>query len=126
MNLTPYVGREYKADGQNCYDICVEFAKNELDMHLPQYCYDSDSLIDDCEIHIRKERSMLGKRWIQVEDPDVGDLLIFRIKGRATHCGICVSPDMFLHSLEGRNSTIEDIHGYWEQALVGAFRWLGK
>ena len=125
MKLADWVGLEYNDESLNCYDLVRQFALVELGKEYPEYLFDVDSLLEDSEEWIKKEQSNLGRRWLEVETPEVGDLLIFRIRGSVSHIGIYVGFGNFLHSLRGRNSTIEDLAGYWKQSLVGIYRWIG-
>ena len=125
MNITPYIGLPYEPKVWDCWQLVRKFAEKELGLEFDQYMYSADTYMDDSEIIIQRERSMLGKKWIQVAEPDVGDIVIFRIRGRALHVGIYVGNDLFLHTLEGRNSCLEDLYGHWHQSVVGYFRWLG-
>ena len=125
MNITPYIGIDYQPKEWDCWQLCRKFAKNELGIEFPRYIYSADKYMDDSEIIISQERSMLGNKWIQVYEPDIGDLVIFRIRGRALHVGICVGNDLFLHTLEGRNSCLEDLDGHWATAIEGFFRYIG-
>jgi cell wall-associated NlpC family hydrolase len=126
MTLADWVGIPYNEQDCNCWDIVRQFALVELGKEYPRYLFDVDTLMDDSEEWIKREQSALGDRWVEVDQPDVGDVIIFRIRGRATHIGIYVGYNNFLHSLRGRESTIEDLNGYWSQSVVGYYRWIGS
>jgi cell wall-associated NlpC family hydrolase len=65
--------------------------------------------------------------WYKVEKPELGDVLIFRIKGYETHCGIYLSDGDFLHSLAGRQSCIENLNdSNWNRRITRMYRWLGS
>ena len=125
MNITPYIGIKYEPKVWDCWELCRKFARQELGIEYPKYMYSKETYLDDSEIIIQHERSMLGLKWIEVQEPDVGDVIVFRIRGRALHVGIYVGSDLFLHTLEGRNSCLEDLYGQWHQSVVGYFRWIG-
>jgi cell wall-associated NlpC family hydrolase len=125
LNVTPYVGIPYKVGEADCWTLCRDFAASELNIYFPEYMYDTGKYMQESETIIAQERSMLGMRWIEVVEPEIGDILIMRIKGRALHCAIYIGDDLFLHTLEGRNSTVEDINGHWAQSICGFFRWIG-
>ena len=124
MNVTEWVGVPYQIGKSDCWSLVRDFAATELGIEFPVYCYDLGKYMDDSEIIIAQERSMLGRRWVQVYPPEVGDILIMRIKGRALHVGIYIGDNLFLHTLEGRNSTVEDIDGQWAQSIEGYFRFI--
>jgi cell wall-associated NlpC family hydrolase len=69
----------------------------------------------------------LGWMWKKVDEPELGDVLIFRIKGNETHCGIYLQDGDFLHSLQGRMSCIENLNdSNWSRRHTRTYRWLGS
>jgi len=127
MNIIKYIGLPYKVngtvpDGADCWTLVKAFSKSELGLDLPAFFYDEDSLIADASKHIENEMH-LGRRWTKIDEPNIGDILIFRIRGIASHCGIYLGNGDFLHTLKGRNSTCEILDGAWKQCLVGVYRW---
>lgn len=127
MNVTKYIGLPYKVNGEypagaDCWTLVKAFSKNELGVELPEFLYDAENLIKNASEHIKYETS-LGKRWCKINEPEIGDVLILRIRGLASHCAIYVGNGDFLHTLEGRQATCESLHGIWKQSLVGIYRW---
>lgn len=55
--------------------------------------------------------------------PQLGDVLIFRLRRRqpASHCGILVAPDRFVHAFEGRAVLSTAFEGLWRAKLAASF-----
>lgn len=120
----PYVAKgRSRASGMDCWGICRAFAWEVLHMDLPEYFYDESQILEHACAHIGREVRM--PRWQPVVHAKRrGDILIFRIKGYETHCGIYVGSGDFLHSLAGRESCVESLtHANWEHRCTGAYRW---
>jgi hypothetical protein len=131
MKLLSYIGIPYKIrgetfDGADCWGICKLFGANELGITFPNYFYDEATNIEEAMEHIKGVKHNLGKQWIQAFEPQLGDICIFRIKGLEVHCGIHLGNNEFLHSLKGRQSSIELLtHVNWVHRYVGSYRWQG-
>lgn len=129
INLLPWVGIPYLPKGRtragfDCWGICLAFAHEELGVELPEYFYDEAHILEHACNHIGREVQL--PRWTPVVPHDVerGDILIFRIMGIETHCGIALGEGDFLHSLAGRASCVESLaHANWEHRCTGAYRW---
>jgi len=131
MNLIKYIGIPYVVKGESfegadCWGICRLFGLNELGIKFPKYMYDDGTNIEEALEHIKNEKHNLGKRWIRVFTPELGDISIFRIQGLEVHCAIHLDKKEFLHSLKGRSSALELLdHVNWSHRHVGSYRWLG-
>ena len=120
--VVPYIGIPYKPREMDCWQLVRKFAQEQLGLAYPDFMYDAENITAQSESHIKAETT-LGKRWQKVDEPILGDVLIFRIHGLACHCGVYVDDGNFLHTLKGRSSAYEALDGYWEQSLVGIYRW---
>lgn len=131
MQLLRYIGIPYRLKessftGADCWGLCMLFAKNELKIEFPKYFYDVETYIEEAEHHINFEKNELGKRWKSVKIPDLGNICLFRINGHEAHCGIHLSDKLFLHTLKGRSSCIEEFsHINWSHRHCGSYKWLG-
>ena len=121
-SIIPYIGLPYEARKLDCWQLIRKFAKEQLGLIYPDFLYDVENLTDQSIVHIESETS-LGKRWKKVDVPALGDVIIFRIRGRACHCGVYISDGNFLHTLQGRESSYESLDGIWKQAIVAIYRW---
>lgn len=133
MNVSRYIGIPYGFDDDpnkslDCWSLCRHFSANELGIVLPTFLYDKtneEAYIEAGRIHIANEQS-IGKTWKRVTEPSVGDIILIRIKGHPCHCAIFVGSidgrDSFLHTLRGRNSSIESLT-FWNQQVNGTYRY---
>lgn len=55
--------------------------------------------------------------------PDRGDVVLFRLHraAPASHCGIMIEADRFIHAYRGRGVIISVYAAYWQRRLAGAF-----
>ncbi len=120
--MVHYIGVPYKPREMDCWQLVRKFASEQLGLEYPNFFYDIENIAEQSAKHIENETS-LGSRWDRVSDPVIGDVIIFRIRGLACHCGVYVDDGNFLHTLKGRSSSYEALDGYWKQSIVGIYRW---
>jgi cell wall-associated NlpC family hydrolase len=124
MNLMPYLGLPYVPHESDCWTLVRRFAAEQLGKNLPEYMYDTSTILEDAQAQIENQKHYLGKLWTQVKKPELGDILIFRIFSKECHVGICLGGNDFLHTLKGRNSCIERLSDQnWNNRLTGAYRY---
>lgn len=129
FDLTPFVGVPYKPRGRSragydCWGVCLAFAEEALDLKLPEYFYDEARILEHACEHIGREVNLPRWQAVLAQHRRPGDILIFRIMGFETHCGIYIGAGQFLHSLAGRNSCVEMLSdANWAHRLTGAYRW---
>jgi len=123
MNIIPYIGREYSVPECDCWSLIREFSIKELNRWLPQYMYSIEDVVSDAAVLMHAETA-LGNNWTKVEKPECGDVILFRIKGAVCHAGMYIGNGDFLHTLKGRNSTLENLRdGNWRNRTFGFFRY---
>lgn len=120
--IVPYIGLPYEPRKMDCWQLIRKFAREQLGREYPDFLYDVENISNQSVEHIKSETT-LGRRWMKVSDPQLGDVLIFRVRGLACHTGIYLGEGNFLHTLQGRASAYESLEGYWKQSLVGIYRW---
>jgi cell wall-associated NlpC family hydrolase len=125
MNILPYIGRPYVIPTSDCWGIVRTFASEQLGKSYPEYFY-SELNNEAMAQSIISMVDMMGL-WKRVDDPQLGDVLIFRIMGQETHCGIYLGDGDFLHSLKGRMSCVENLNdANWQKRWTKTYRWLGS
>lgn len=127
MNLTQWIGIPYLPKGElpfglDCWTLCRTFAKRELNLDLPEFMYDPERLQDDAAIRIAEETGILGRRWCRVDRHRLGDIVLFRLRGLVSHCGVAIDETTMLHTLKGRQSCLESLDN-WQTRLAGIYRW---
>ena len=135
MDVKKYIGIPYVTGGEDfngvdCYTICRLFSKNELHKELPDHSklYRDGSVTKQAQDAIEQafdewEKS-LSSEWIEVDEPDIGDIIIFNFYGAPTHCAIYIGNNTCLHACEGMGSHTAQLYGSpWERRLKGIMRY---
>lgn len=61
--------------------------------------------------------------WQRVDRAMLGDVVVFRVAGRAAHVGICDGRGGFLHCEEGKRAVIERLTSpMWGSRIEGIYR----
>lgn len=114
-DFSKYVGRSYNVC--NCFDLVKEFYHNELGLELQNY-FDGD-------VPERKEIECLLKTNLgtfkKVNSPQLGDLVVIKLFGYASHIGVCIGGGKFLHSVRNTGSCMDMLTRY-SKITEGFFR----
>jgi len=129
QTLADFVGIPYEPRGTppqsaDCWSLILAYAQSMLHQNWPPYFYDASHYMSDARKIINATIEEPGANWERVDTPRHGDVLIFRFKGFPVHCGVYIERDQMLHTMRGRNSTIEPLE-HWRENLVAVFRWKG-
>lgn len=123
--MIKWIGIPYEVPETDCWGIVRKFAAEELGKSYPEYFYDTSNN-EAMAQSVISVVDLMGL-WKKVDEPQLGDVLIFRIKGYETHCGIYLNNGDFLHSLAGRMSCIENLNdSNWSRRITRIYRWLGS
>lgn len=128
-----YVGIPYKVRGKpplcgDCWTVCRYFLQRELRIYAPLYMYSAETLESD-STHLITTLSALEVDWEKITSRPCdekllrrGDLLIMTVVGQLQHCGMYLGDGEFIHSLAGRNSTLERV-SRWYHHIEAVMRW---
>lgn len=114
-------GRDHQ--GADCLGIVMLWYKKFLGVTIPEYFYTHTHENEPCTDTI--EAGQVDGNWQKVSEMQYGDVLVFRIKGKATHIGVYIGNNDFLHCIAGKNSCIEHVD-HWKHRIVSVFRWSTK
>ena len=126
MTIADFIGLTYENKGRtlkgvDCYGLYILFNKLILNKTIPEYGYAhaEDANAVHCAFTYNE------RKWIDVTDaPQLGDLIMFKIAGRVVHCGVYINKSEFLHTLAGRNCTIEPLDSVtWVRRKYKVIRW---
>ena len=127
MNLSEFIGIQYTNRGRSietgfdCMGLAYEVSKEVYGKVLPELVYQYKDSESYEEMYRSFETSI--SRYIRVDLPSVGDLIVFRICGFACHVGIYIGGERFIHSLKGHNSGIESLgSAIWRNRIEGYYR----
>lgn len=127
MEVKDYIGLPFRSHGRttsgmDCWGLIRYYYENEKGITLPSFSpfYDSTNDAKAIQQLINKEKS----NWQEVEEPQPGDVIVFRIAGKDTHVGVYLGIFNFLHVFKGIDSCIESLkHHKWSNRVTGYFRY---
>ena len=126
MQIEKYIGLKYKEkgrdfDGVDCWGLARLFYKNELNIDLPSFS--SEYTQTDVQ-RIEELIAQYKEGWEQIEQPEEGSIVLFRVLGSESHVGIIVNNEQFLHVRENQDSAIENFSSpFWKKRIVGYFKY---
>ena len=107
--------------GIDCWGLARLVYDKEFGIKLPSF--DGKYTTKDTEL-VEELFATYRENWTEVQAPEKGNLVLFRILGQACHVGIAISPTHFLHSIEGSSSAIEKFDSVnWRNRIVGYFKY---
>lgn len=125
MRFGRFIGLKYKDRGRDwsgvdCYGLVELFYKEELGVAVPSYDYSTAD--NRTEVAREMERGM--GEWVRIEEPEPGDVIVFRIFGLPIHTGIYAGEGDFLHTFRRTETCFERLDSLtWADRIHGIFRW---
>ena len=110
-----YIGISY--GDYDCYEIIQLYYKEVLEKSLDDLYAARPSKLET-ESYISNEKS----NFLEVNEPELGDIIVFRIFGLPCHVGMYVNEDIFFHSREYTDACLEKL-SVWKKRVVGYYRW---
>ena len=110
-----YIGIPYEQ--LDCFHLAKMFYWEQFNVRLKHYYEETPN-----DRHEMKNLiySNMGD-FVQVEYPEFGDLILFRIFGVESHIAIYLGEGMFLHSIKGVGSCMEKLER-WNRHVSGYYR----
>ena len=124
--VIPYVGipfhsHSYSREALHCYGLVVIVYEDVLGIKLPTHYDAAHDDYPDIERAYLQERDT--ERWVEVPAPQEFDIIMLRIYGAVSHCGIIVAPGKMLHVAPKREACIESYRsGAWAKRIAGYYR----
>lgn len=124
-----YVGIPYKEkgrdlDGVDCWGLLRLVYSEEFKINLPSFVTD---YVENDTLRIQELIAQYKEGWTQLEEPEEGCTVLFKVLGTESHVGIAISSTHFLHAREGQYSTIESFESRaWKNRIVGYFKYTEK
>ncbi len=125
--VNKYVGIPYKLHSASlntcdCYGLVCLIYKDIFDIVLPDY--HNNYGIDSNDQIINDIYSVEKEKWIEVNNPDIGDVIYFIIAGQPKHVGLVVGDGKFIHNLTaGGSSAIGTYTNVkWKKRILGFYR----
>ena len=118
----PYMDRGRDRDGVDCWGLVQLWYREQLNIEVDDYLYAYTAAADFESVSdaIKKHKA----EWQPVDDPEFGDVLVFKIAGYPMHVGIKMKGDDFLHAFQGTQSCLERLSDIaWNRRLHEVYRW---
>lgn len=119
------IGLPFKAGGRgpvyyDCYGLVRLFYEKCYEITLPTHTGYSETLTERSSAMIAANLC----EWVEVADPQYGDVILFNIDGRPNHIGIYLDRDTMLHTSRSKDSCIEKFkRSYWLNKIEGYYRY---
>ncbi|MFJ2989948.1 C40 family peptidase [Collimonas sp. NPDC087041] len=125
--LAPLVGREFSHGVLDCYQLIVDWYKQERDISLKQF-HRADDWWNDGSSDLYTE-GFPQAGFVAIKDgdkPQVGDVILMQIRssnGVPNHAGIYIGDGLMLHHLHGRLSSRDVYGGYFQEVTRAILRY---
>jgi sulfur carrier protein ThiS len=129
MNYEKYIGIPYAEKGRNttgldCYGLVRLIYKEEFKIDLPSFTTEYTQNDTD---RIAELIAQYKEGWEQLDEPQEGSIVLFRIRGSESHVGVVVSPTHFIHVRENQDCVIEVLNSTaWTRRRIGYFKYSEK
>lgn len=126
MNYNKYIGLPYASNGRDesgidCWGLVRLFYKQEYNIELPSYTEEYSGAYDS---RILDMMDLYKNNWAQVQQPEVGSVIVFNILGEPFHVGVYVGEDKFIHARDGMDSVVESINSpRWTKRIEGYYKY---
>jgi len=118
----PYVSGGRDPGGWDCWGVVHYVSRHVFDRELPSYADYNDASERDEVGPIFQREALVD--WLPVSEEQPGDVVVFRILGLPTHCGLVIDPPLMLHCLKGRATVLESYRALlWRNRIEGFYRW---
>ncbi len=100
IDRAKYVGRAYDGDNYHCWHLCMSIYEDN-GITLPDFGFTDDSFRPSAEAIREVNRLVEGeckRSWVQVDEPEIGDVVLFEQGRRRHHAGIYVGNQQVIHN----------------------------
>ncbi len=128
-----YLGIPFKAQGRtrgglDCWGLITLVYLEQFYIELPDYLDHYDAESPPAQLKWLFFSGLQEPVWSPVEPADVeaGTMVLLRIFGQPSHCGVMIGPGEMLHSWKGSDSCVSPIGGTrWRHNLAGFVKYSG-
>jgi len=119
-----YIGLPYKdacwgPDYYDCWGLITLIYEKEFDIRV----HENMTMYSD---KVGKVERMLKyiSSWIPIDEPIIGDGMLFLVANRLPHCGIYVGDNRMIHTISGVSSCIQRVDNpRWKSRFEGYYRY---
>jgi len=118
----PFREKGRDINGVDCWGIVYLIYRDRLGVELPVYTDQYKNTEDEKELSALINNEKLS--WVEVEEPEMFDVLVLRLKGRPMHVGLYIGNGRFIHCMENVGTTVEKMNSMaWKDRLLGIYRY---
>lgn len=109
----------------DCWGLVRLIYLENLSIDLPSYSNESIGMKTSELRRIACVMNVGRERWTQVFDPSEYDAVLLKAFGNiASHVGVMIDSDRFIHIMDGTNASIDRISGLsWRNRIEGFYRY---
>lgn len=115
IQLKKYIGVPYEE--RNCFELVQVFYKENFDIEIKNYFEGPVPSREECQTLIVSNKG----DFIEVKEPEFGDIVVIKFYGIECHLGIVVTKDQFLHTAKDIGCNIDRIDRY-KHMISGFYR----
>jgi sulfur carrier protein ThiS len=120
----PYQEKGRDENGIDCWGLVRLIYKQEYDIDLPSFVND---YAENDTLRIQDLIAQYKEGWAQLEQPEEGCVVLFRILGTESHIGVAISATHFVHARENYSSAVESFDSTsWKNRIIGYFKYSPK
>ena len=124
MQPSDFIGRPWENRTHDCWVVCKDVCAEVYDITIPSYADTYSDSEDGSSAAFAMWSGINNDRWQLVDEPQAGDVLLFRIGRWACHAGVFVGDNDFIHCLRGRSTVIQSLSTEgWQARVKGIYRW---
>jgi cell wall-associated NlpC family hydrolase len=117
----PFSEKGRNFSGCNCHGLVQVIYSVNLNVQLPAYHDEYDTLEDREELSRLVEQGKVD--WREVESPEPYDLILFRLRSMPTHLGVYIGKGKFIHCMRDSGTSVEKLNSIvWKERVVGYYR----
>lgn len=118
----PYTNRGRDREGLDCWGLVQLWYQEQFGIAVPDYLWAYTSAEDHGSVALAINENKIN--WLKVNEPEYGDVLVFKIMGQPIHVGVKLKGDDFLHAFKGTQSCRERLSSLsWSRRLTEVYRW---
>lgn len=92
--------------------------RDEFSKELPDFGY-----LPSLSGYLAEVKEQVPK-FMKVDVPVTGDIVLMKIKTAPIHTGLFVAPGYILHSYNENHGVVLDRLHYWQNQIEGYYRWM--
>ena len=119
-----YIGLTYKdaswgPEYYDCWGLLALVYKDEFDIDIIK-----DMTLYSSKVGKIQRFKEYKSRWIEISNPEIGDVILFLIGGQIPHCGIYIGNNTMLHTIDGAMSCIQRVDNIrWKSRFNGYYKY---